>query len=220
MKFQEPWYKLKTVFSLSLSREGTIKPGDRLLSIDGIRLHGNTLSEAMSILKQCGQEATLLIEYDVSVMGQLTLVVNTSKTNRWLYFHNIQTSFSKYTNFILTVFWLYSWNIQTYSQYIISTLFLHHVSIFHLSDSVATASGPLLVEVAKATGSSLGVALSTSMFCNKQVIIIDKVKPASIADRYLTSDLTGLSLFVYVGLMTSSHTTPLFNFILSFILSL
>ncbi|KAM3587285.1 uncharacterized protein V6R79_000904 [Siganus canaliculatus] len=99
-------------------REGTIKPGDRLLSIDGIRLHGSSLSEAMSILKQCGQEATLLVEYDVSVM-----------------------------------------------------------------DSVATASGPLLVEVAKATGSSLGVALSTSMFCSKQVIIIDKVKPASIADR-------------------------------------
>ncbi|XP_077956905.1 glutamate receptor-interacting protein 1 isoform X16 [Gasterosteus aculeatus] len=99
-------------------REGTVKPGDRLLSIDGIRLHGSTLSEAMSILKQCGQEATLLLEYDVSVM-----------------------------------------------------------------DSVATASGPLLVEVAKATGSSLGVALSTSMFCSKQVIVIDKVKPASIADR-------------------------------------
>ncbi|XP_078021164.1 glutamate receptor-interacting protein 1 isoform X13 [Epinephelus lanceolatus] len=99
-------------------REGTVKPGDRLLSIDGIRLHGSTLAEAMSILKQCGQEATLLLEYDVSVM-----------------------------------------------------------------DSVATASGPLLVEVAKATGSSLGVALSTSMFCSKQVIIIDKVKPASIADR-------------------------------------
>ncbi|KAF0028764.1 hypothetical protein F2P81_017869 [Scophthalmus maximus] len=98
-------------------REGTVKPGDRLLSIDGIRLHGSTLSEAMSILKQCGQEATLLLEYDVSVM-----------------------------------------------------------------DSVATASGPLLVEVAKVTGSSLGVALSTSMFCSKQVIVIDKVKPASIAD--------------------------------------
>ncbi|XP_075900329.1 glutamate receptor-interacting protein 1 isoform X10 [Nelusetta ayraudi] len=99
-------------------REGTVKPGDRLLSIDGIRLHGSSLAEAMSILKQCGQEATLLLEYDVSIM-----------------------------------------------------------------DSVATASGPLLVEVAKATGSSLGVALSTSVFCSKQVIIIDKVKPASIADR-------------------------------------
>ncbi|XP_060759242.1 glutamate receptor-interacting protein 1 isoform X1 [Neoarius graeffei] len=99
-------------------REGTIKPGDRLLSIDGIRLHGTSHAEAMSILKQCGQEATLLVEYDVSIM-----------------------------------------------------------------DSIASASGPLLVEVAKPLGSSLGVALSTSMYCNKQVIIIDKVKPASIADR-------------------------------------
>ncbi|XP_052609408.1 glutamate receptor-interacting protein 1 isoform X1 [Peromyscus californicus insignis] len=99
-------------------REGTIKPGDRLLSVDGIRLLGTTHAEAMSILKQCGQEATLLIEYDVSVM-----------------------------------------------------------------DSVATASGPLLVEVAKTPGASLGVALTTSVCCNKQVIVIDKIKSASIADR-------------------------------------
>nr|XP_056702335.1 glutamate receptor-interacting protein 1 isoform X4 [Euleptes europaea] len=99
-------------------REGTIKPGDRLLSVDGIRLVGTSHNEAMSILKQCGQEATLLIEYDVSVM-----------------------------------------------------------------DTVATASGPLLVEVAKTAGSALGVALSTSMCCSKQVIVIDKIKSASIADR-------------------------------------
>ncbi|XP_064904615.1 glutamate receptor-interacting protein 1 isoform X18 [Columba livia] len=99
-------------------REGTIKPGDRLLSVDGIRLLGTTHAEAMGILKQCGQEATLLVEYDVSVM-----------------------------------------------------------------DSVATASGPLLVEVAKTPGAALGVALSTSMCCNKQVIVIDKIKSASIADR-------------------------------------
>ncbi|XP_074936976.1 glutamate receptor-interacting protein 1 isoform X13 [Phalacrocorax aristotelis] len=99
-------------------REGTIKPGDRLLSVDGIRLLGTTHAEAMSILKQCGQEATLLVEYDVSVM-----------------------------------------------------------------DSVATASGPLLVEVAKTPGAALGVALTTSMCCSKQVIVIDKIKSASIADR-------------------------------------
>ncbi|XP_032855838.2 glutamate receptor-interacting protein 1 isoform X6 [Tyto alba] len=99
-------------------REGTIKPGDRLLSVDGIRLLGTTHAEAMSILKQCGQEATLLVEYDVSVM-----------------------------------------------------------------DSVATASGPLLVEVAKTPGAALGLALTTSMCCNKQVIVIDKIKSASIADR-------------------------------------
>ncbi|XP_072915672.1 glutamate receptor-interacting protein 1 isoform X2 [Hemitrygon akajei] len=99
-------------------REGTIKVGDRLLSVDGIRLFGTTHAEAMSILKQCGQEATLIIEYDVSVM-----------------------------------------------------------------DSVANASGPLMVEVAKTPGSSLGIALTTSLYCNKQVIVIDKIKAASIADR-------------------------------------
>ncbi|XP_069760091.1 glutamate receptor-interacting protein 1 isoform X1 [Narcine bancroftii] len=99
-------------------REGTIKVGDRLLSVDGIRLHGTSHAEAMSILKQCGQEATLITEYDVSVM-----------------------------------------------------------------DSVANASGPLMVEVAKTPGSSLGIALTTSLYCNKQVLMIDKIKAASIADR-------------------------------------
>ncbi|KAB0361635.1 hypothetical protein FD754_005791, partial [Muntiacus muntjak] len=54
---------------------------------------------------------------------------------------------------------------------------------FVIRDSVATASGPLLVEVAKTPGASLGVALTTSMCCNKQVIVIDKIKSASIADR-------------------------------------
>ncbi|KFQ84103.1 Glutamate receptor-interacting protein 1, partial [Phoenicopterus ruber ruber] len=52
-----------------------------------------------------------------------------------------------------------------------------------LTDSVSTASGPLLVEVAKTPGAALGVALTTSMCCNKQVIVIDKIKSASIADR-------------------------------------
>uniref|UniRef100_A0A8D2CZ48 Glutamate receptor interacting protein 1 n=1 Tax=Sciurus vulgaris TaxID=55149 RepID=A0A8D2CZ48_SCIVU len=112
-------------------REGTIRPGDRLLSVDGIRLLGTTHAEAMSILKQCGQEATLLIEYDVSVM-----------------------------------------------------------------DSVATASGPLLVEVAKTPGASLGVALTTSMCCNKQVIVIDKIKSACgalhVGDHILSIDGTSM----------------------------
>lgn len=83
---------------------------------------------------------------------------------------------------------VYESDIQTFYRQNIVNLFLQSYSFLHPSDSVATASGPLLVEVAKASGSSLGVALSTSMFCNKQVIVIDKVKPASIADRYLTSD--------------------------------
>eukprot|EP00069_Balaena_mysticetus_P010691 bmy_06813T0 len=70
---------------------------------------------------------------------------------------------------------------------------------FHLEeDSVATASGPLLVEVAKTPGASLGVALTTSMCCNKQVIVIDKIKSASIADSFNYED-------VKVGIQGGRH---------------
>lgn len=98
----------------------------------------------MSVLKQSGQEATMLLEYDVSVMGR--------------HAHERHT--------------------HTHTPD-----FTCNLCPLPRLDSVSSASGPLLVEVAKATGSSLGVALSSSMFCSKQVIVIDKVKPASIADR-------------------------------------
>ncbi|XP_077132786.1 glutamate receptor-interacting protein 2 isoform X2 [Ranitomeya variabilis] len=52
-----------------------------------------------------------------------------------------------------------------------------------LMDTVTNASGPLLVEIAKTPGSTLGISLSTGTHRNKQVIIIDKVKPASVVDR-------------------------------------
>ncbi|XP_071984439.1 glutamate receptor-interacting protein 2 isoform X3 [Engystomops pustulosus] len=52
-----------------------------------------------------------------------------------------------------------------------------------LMDTVTNASGPLLVEIAKTPGSTLGISLSTGAHRNKQVIIIDKVKPASVVDR-------------------------------------
>ncbi|XP_059712559.1 glutamate receptor-interacting protein 2 isoform X7 [Haemorhous mexicanus] len=51
------------------------------------------------------------------------------------------------------------------------------------ADTVANASGPLLVEIAKTPGSTLGITLTTAMHRNKQVIVIDKIKPASVVDR-------------------------------------
>ncbi|XP_062441181.1 glutamate receptor-interacting protein 2 isoform X4 [Rhea pennata] len=99
-------------------REGSLKMGDRLLSIDGIPLHSVTHADALNILRQCSQEALFQIEYDVTIM-----------------------------------------------------------------DTVANASGPLLVEIAKTPGSTLGITLTTAMHRNKQVIVIDKIKPASVVDR-------------------------------------
>ncbi|XP_061474423.1 glutamate receptor-interacting protein 2 isoform X6 [Rhineura floridana] len=99
-------------------REGSLKIGDRLLSVDGIPLHSVSHADALNILRQCSQEALFQIEYDVSIM-----------------------------------------------------------------DTVANASGPLLVEIAKTPGSALGITLATNTHRNKQVIVIDKIKPASVVDR-------------------------------------
>uniref|UniRef100_A0ACB8EHI9 Glutamate receptor-interacting protein 2 n=1 Tax=Sphaerodactylus townsendi TaxID=933632 RepID=A0ACB8EHI9_9SAUR len=55
--------------------------------------------------------------------------------------------------------------------------------VFCFIDTVANASGPLLVEIAKTPGSALGISLATSTHRNKQVIVIDKIKPASVVDR-------------------------------------
>ncbi|XP_061430252.1 glutamate receptor-interacting protein 1-like isoform X3 [Lethenteron reissneri] len=99
-------------------REGTLKAGDRLLTVDGIRLHGLTHAEATAVLKQSGQEALVQIEYDVSIM-----------------------------------------------------------------ESVMNASGPLLVEVAKTPGASLGLMLTSTLSHGKQSIVIDRIRAASIAER-------------------------------------
>uniref|UniRef100_A0A8C5AK12 Glutamate receptor interacting protein 2 n=1 Tax=Gadus morhua TaxID=8049 RepID=A0A8C5AK12_GADMO len=99
-------------------REGTLRPGDRLLNVDGVPLHTSSHCEALSFLSQCGHEALFQIEYDVAIM-----------------------------------------------------------------DTVNNASGPLLVEIAKSLGATLGITLTSATHRNKQVIIIDRIKPASVVDR-------------------------------------
>uniref|UniRef100_A0A8C2X3F4 Glutamate receptor interacting protein 2 n=1 Tax=Cyclopterus lumpus TaxID=8103 RepID=A0A8C2X3F4_CYCLU len=99
-------------------REGTLKAGDRVLSVDGMPLNREKHADALTMLMQSGQEALFLIEYDVSVM-----------------------------------------------------------------DAVQQASGPLLVEIVKGPSSSLGIILTTTIYRSKQVIIIDKIKAASVVER-------------------------------------
>ncbi|XP_006814840.1 glutamate receptor-interacting protein 1-like [Saccoglossus kowalevskii] len=50
-------------------------------------------------------------------------------------------------------------------------------------DAVTTATGPLLVEVAKTPGTNLGITLSSLRNNTHNAIVIDSVRPASIADR-------------------------------------
>ncbi|KAG7493478.1 glutamate receptor-interacting 2-like isoform X1 [Solea senegalensis] len=121
---QEDWHKSRPLVVTYVrpggpaDREGTLRSGDRLLSVDGLPLHNINHSDALIVLAQCGQEALFQIEYDVAIM-----------------------------------------------------------------DTVTNASGPLLVEIAKSPGATLGIMLTSANHQNKQVIIIDRVKPGSVADR-------------------------------------
>uniref|UniRef100_A0A8C9PXP5 Glutamate receptor interacting protein 2 n=1 Tax=Spermophilus dauricus TaxID=99837 RepID=A0A8C9PXP5_SPEDA len=99
-------------------REGSLKVGDRLLSVDGIPLHGASHATALATLRQCSQEALFQVEYDVAT-----------------------------------------------------------------PDTVASAPGPLVVEIAKTPGSALGISLTTGSHRNKPVLTIDRIKPASVVDR-------------------------------------
>lgn len=51
------------------------------------------------------------------------------------------------------------------------------------SEAVQQASGPLLVEIVKSPSASLGISLTTTIYRSKQVVIIDKIKAASVAER-------------------------------------
>ncbi|XP_062282988.1 glutamate receptor-interacting protein 2-like [Scomber scombrus] len=50
-------------------------------------------------------------------------------------------------------------------------------------EAVQQASGPLLVEIVKGPSASLGISLTTTMYRSKQVIVIDKIKAASVVER-------------------------------------
>ncbi|XP_038863429.1 glutamate receptor-interacting protein 2-like [Salvelinus namaycush] len=122
--FHEDWHRSRPLVVTYVrpggpaDREGTLKAGDRVLSIGGMPLNREKHADALTMLMQCSQEALFLIEYDVSLM-----------------------------------------------------------------ESVQQASGPLLVEIVNCPAARLGVSLATAVYKNKQVIVIDKIKQASVVER-------------------------------------
>uniref|UniRef100_A0AAV2M4L6 PDZ domain-containing protein n=1 Tax=Knipowitschia caucasica TaxID=637954 RepID=A0AAV2M4L6_KNICA len=74
----EDWHKTRPLVVTYVrpggpaDREGTLRPGDRILSVDGVPLHSCSHGDALSLLAQCGQEALFQIEYDVTIMDTVT----------------------------------------------------------------------------------------------------------------------------------------------------
>ncbi|KAB1264365.1 Glutamate receptor-interacting protein 2 [Camelus dromedarius] len=53
-------------------REGSLKVGDRLLSVDGTSLRGASHAAALATLRQCSHEALFQVEYDVAIPVEIT----------------------------------------------------------------------------------------------------------------------------------------------------
>ena len=63
---------LNTDLPYCYDREGTLKVGDRVLAANGVSLMQRTLSQALNFLRDVpDDDVSFLVEYDVSVLGQL-----------------------------------------------------------------------------------------------------------------------------------------------------
>ncbi|KAI6079598.1 Glutamate receptor-interacting protein 1 isoform X3 [Aix galericulata] len=155
-------------------RSDQLDVGDYIKSVNGINLTKFRHDEIISLLKNVGERVVLEVEYElppVSIQGSGVIFRTVEVT-----LHKEGNTFGFVIRDISSLTENCSLTHQTHTT-------AKAVFLVNESKSVATASGPLLVEVAKTPGAALGVALSTSMCCNKQVIVIDKIKSASIADR-------------------------------------
>lgn len=54
-----------------------------MLSVDGMPFNREKHADALTVLMQSGQEALLLIEYDVSVMGEHTHTHTRRRAHAW-----------------------------------------------------------------------------------------------------------------------------------------
>ena len=52
-----------------MSRQGTLKVGDRILKINAVDVREATHAEALALLRACSKQLTLEIEFDVTVHG-------------------------------------------------------------------------------------------------------------------------------------------------------
>ena len=57
-------------FDFLTFREGSLKIGDRILAINDYNVAHFSLSEASVFLQQSGRKISLLVEYDISLMGE------------------------------------------------------------------------------------------------------------------------------------------------------
>ncbi|KAI1234488.1 hypothetical protein IHE44_0003541 [Lamprotornis superbus] len=183
------------------ARSDQLNVGDYIKSVNGINLTKLRHDEIISLLKNVGERVVLEVEYELppavpeSSAGIIPKTIEVSLYKEGNSFGFVlrggaHEDWHKSRPLVLTYVrpggpadsMTHADALNILRQCSQEALFQIEYDVT-IMDTVANASGPLLVEIAKTPGSALGITLTTAMHRNKQVIVIDKIKPASVVDR-------------------------------------
>uniref|UniRef100_A0A3Q2NSQ8 Glutamate receptor interacting protein 2a n=1 Tax=Fundulus heteroclitus TaxID=8078 RepID=A0A3Q2NSQ8_FUNHE len=135
------------------ARSDQLNVGDYIKSVNGINLSKLRHDEIISLLKNIGERVVLEVEYELPSF-------------EWKF------CFGKMLGSFHSDWMKIQWVCVMFCMAVLS-----------VPEAVQQASGPLLVEIVKGPSASLGISLTTTIYRGKQVIIIDKIKPAGVAER-------------------------------------
>uniref|UniRef100_A0A3Q3RCN9 PDZ domain-containing protein n=1 Tax=Monopterus albus TaxID=43700 RepID=A0A3Q3RCN9_MONAL len=189
------------------ARSDQLNVGDYIKSVNGINLSKLRHDEIISLLKNIGERVVLEVEYELPPIVQTPSGVITKTTEVCL--HKEGNSFG----FVMRGGFHEDWRRSRHGYIYVAiyvallsidgmplnrekhadaltmlmqsgqeALFLIEYDV-SVMEAVQQASGPLLVEIVKGPSASLGISLTTTIYRSKQVIIIDKIKPASVVER-------------------------------------
>ncbi|TMS19846.1 Glutamate receptor-interacting protein 2 [Larimichthys crocea] len=169
------------------ARSDQLNVGDYIKSVNGINLTKLRHEEIISLLKNVGERVLLEVEYELPPTAPDSTSGVISKTID-ICLHKEGNSFG----FVMRGGTHEDWHksrplVVTYvrpGDLNPTEVYQTYRSIIENKYTVTNASGPLLVEIAKSPGATLGITLTSANHRNKQVIVIDRVKPGSVVDRY------------------------------------
>ncbi|KAM7401587.1 hypothetical protein PAMP_016892 [Pampus punctatissimus] len=195
------------------ARSDQLNVGDYIKSVNGINLTKLRHEEIISLLKNVGERVLLEVEYELPPTAPDSTSGVISKTID-ICLHKEGNSFG----FVMRGGTHEDWHksrplVVTYIRpggpadregtlrpgdrlLSVDGVPLHNANHSDALNTVTNASGPLLVEIVKTPGATLGITLTSASHRNKQVIVIDRVKPGSVHKKAFLKQV-GMRFFLY-----------------------
>ncbi|KAG7267295.1 hypothetical protein CRUP_000293 [Coryphaenoides rupestris] len=168
------------------ARSDQLNVGDYIKSVNGINLCKLRHDEIISLLKNIGERVVLEVEYELPQIGRQRNSSGVVTKTIEVCLHKEGNSFG----FVMRGGFHEDWHREKHGDALATLMQSSQEALFLIEydvsvmEAVQQAYGPLLVEIVKGhSNASLGIGLATAAYRNRQVIIIDKIKAAGVAER-------------------------------------